>query len=59
MNIKNEHNFQNDLNNYVCLKTITKNSSGRFDLDNQFAVFKTIDNLYLLVYFNNDNEVKK
>ena len=57
MNIKNEHNFQNDLNNYVCLKTITKNSSGRFDLDNQFAVFKTIDNLYLLVYFNDDNDI--
>lgn len=57
MNINNEHIFQNDLNNYVCLKTITKKSSGHFDLDNQFTVFKTIDNLYLLVYFNNDNDI--
>jgi len=57
MNINNEHIFQNDLNDYVCLKTITNNSSGRFDLDNQFTVFKTIDNLYLLVYFNRDNDI--
>ena len=57
MNINKEHIFQNDLNNYVHLKTITNKSSGRFDLDNQFAVFKTIDNLYLLVYFNRDNDI--
>ena len=57
MNIEKQHIFQNDLNKYVHLKTIANNSSGRFDLDNQFAVFKTIDNLYLLMYFNRDNDI--
>ena len=52
-----KHIFQNDLINYKIIKNITEYSSGYFDLDYQFAVFKTIDNLYLLVYFNNDNDI--
>ena len=54
-NQKNK-NKNKELNNYI-LNDIIKDSTAYYDLDNTFAVFKSIDNIIYIIYVDKSNSI--